>query len=99
MNPLRARKKIVAYAITSFVALCTAALGAVIGYAALADRQFLRHGDAQSLDSCLHNPQMDCDPRRWWVLAIVGAVLVVLGMTFLLRHGRKLLRLFRSGSR
>jgi hypothetical protein len=42
---------------------------------------------------------MDCDPRRWWVLAIVGAVLVVLGMTFLLRHGRKLLRLVRSGSR
>lgn len=99
MNPYRARKKIVAYAITSFVALCAAALGAVLGYAALADRHFLLHGDAQALDICLHNPQMDCDPRRWWVLMIAGAVLAVLGLAFLLRLGRKLRRLLRSGSR
>jgi len=99
MNPHRARKKIVAYAITSFVALCTAALGVALGYSALADRQFLLHGDAQALDICLKNPQMDCDPRRWWVLGIVGAVLVVLGLAFLLRHGRKLRRLLRAGSR
>jgi hypothetical protein len=99
MNPHRARKQIVAYAITSFVALCTVALGAVIGYSALADRQFLLHGDAQALDLCLHNAQLDCDPRRWWVLAVVGALLVVLGLIFLLRHGRKLRRLVRADSR
>ena len=99
MNPHRARKKIVAYAITSFVALCTAALGVVIGYSALVDRHFLLHGDPQALDICLHNPQMDCDPRRWWMLLAVGAVLAVLGLAFLLRLGRKLRRLVRSGSR
>ena len=97
MNPHRARKKIVAYAITSFVALCTAALGVALGYSALADRHFLHHGDAQALNSCLNNPQMDCDPRRWWVLLVVGSVLAVLGLAFLLRHGKKLWRLVRAG--
>jgi hypothetical protein len=99
MNPHRARKKIVAYAITSFVALCTAALGTVIGYSALTDRHFLLHGDAQALDICINNPRMDCDPRQWWVLLVVGSVLAVLGLGFLLRLGRKLRRLVRSGSR
>jgi hypothetical protein len=99
MNPHRARKKIVAYAITSFVALCTAALGVVIGHSALADRQFLLHGDSQALNLCFNNALMDCDPRRWPVLLVVGVVLAVLGLAFLLRLGRKLWRLVGSGSR
>jgi hypothetical protein len=99
MNPHRARKKIVAYAILSLVALCTAALGVIVGYAALADRHFLLHGDPQALDICLKNPLMDCDPRRWPVLLGVGAGLAVLGLVFLLRLGRKLWRLVRAGSR
>jgi len=99
MNPHRARKKIVAYAIISFVALCTAALGVVLGYSALTDRHFLLHGDPQALHLCLNNPLMDCDPRRWPVLLGVGAVLALLGLAFVLRIGRKLWRLVRSGSR
>lgn len=99
MNPHRARKKIVAYAITSFVALCTAALGVVLGYAALSDRDFLLHGDPQALHICLNNPAMDCDPRRWTVLLGMGAVLAVLGLLFVQRLGRKLWRLVRAGSR
>jgi len=99
MNPHRARQKIVAYAITSFLAFCTAALGLALGYSALADRNFLLHGDREALHICLNNPGMDCDPRRWLVLLIVGAVLLMFGIVLLLRHGSKLWRLIHSGSR
>jgi len=99
MNPYRARKKIVAYTITSFLAFCTAALGCALGYSGLADRHFLLHGDQEALGICLNNPLMDCDPRRWLVLLIVGAVLLVLGFALLLYLGNKLRRLIRSGSR
>ena len=99
MNPHRARKKIVAYAITAFLAFCTAALGLALGYSALVDRHFLLHGDPEALGICLNNPHMDCDPRRWLVLLIVGSVLLMLGFTLLLRLGNKLWRLIRSGSK
>ena len=99
MNPYRARKKIVAYTITAFLALCIAVLGVVFGYAALVDRQFLLHGEREALDICLKNPTMDCDPRGWRVLFIAGTVLLVLGLAFLLRLGRRLWRLVRSGSK
>jgi hypothetical protein len=96
MNPNRARKKIVAYALTSFVAFCTAALGVALGYSALADRQFLYHGDRAALDVCLTHPHMDCDPRQWRALLIAGSVLLVLGLAFLVRLGSRLRRVLRS---
>jgi hypothetical protein len=96
MNPHRARKKIVAYAITSFMALCTAALGLALGYSALADRKFLLHGDRAALDACLNQPAMDCDPRQWQVLLGMGAVLLVVGSVFLARLGRRLWRVVRA---
>jgi len=96
MNPHRARKKIVAYAITSFLAFCTAALGLALGYSGLADRQFLLHGDREALDVCFNNPRMDCDPRQWRVLLIAGSVLLVIGLVLLLRLGTKLRRLLRQ---
>ena len=96
MNPHRARKKIVAYAITSFLAFCTAALGMALAYSGLADRYFLGHGDREALDVCLNNPQLDCDPRPWRVLLIVGSVLSAIGLVLLLRLGNKLRRLLRQ---
>lgn len=97
MNPYRARKKIVAYAITSFLALCTTALGLALGYSGLADRHFLGHGDREALDICLGNAQMDCDPRQWRVPLIAGVALFVVGFVLLLRLGTKLRRLLRRG--
>jgi hypothetical protein len=99
MNPNRARKKIVAYAITSFIAFCTAALGLALGYSALVDRHFLDHGDREALAICLDNPHMDCDPRQWRVLLVLGIVLLVLGTAFFLRLSGRLRRLLRSASR
>jgi hypothetical protein len=99
MNPQRARKQIVAYAITSFLALCTAVLGLALGYSALTDRHFLLYGDRAALDICLNNPTLDCDPRSWKVLLIVGSVLLTLGFVLLLYLGNKLRRLMRAGSR
>jgi hypothetical protein len=96
MNPYRARKKMVAYAILSFLASCTAALGLALGYSGLADRRFLLHAGREALDICLNNPDMDCDPRRWRVLLIAGGVLSVLGLVLLLRLGAKLRRLLRQ---
>ena len=98
MNPQRARKQIVAYAITSFLAFCTAVLGFALGYSALTDRHFLLYGDRAALDICLNNPTMDCDPRPWKVLLIVGAVLLTLGFVLLLYLGNKLRRLMRAAS-
>jgi len=96
MNPLRARKKIVAYTITSFISLCAAALGLALAISALGDRHFLLHGDAKALEVCFNQPAMDCDPRQWQVLLGVGAVLFVAGAVFLARLGRKLWRLVRQ---
>ncbi len=96
MNPYRARKKIVAYAILSFLASCTAALGLALGYSGLADRRFLLHGGREALDLCLSNPDMECDPRRWRVLVIAGSALLVIGLVLLLRLGAKLRRLLRQ---
>jgi hypothetical protein len=99
LNSYRARKKIVAYAITSFLALCTVALGLVLGYSGLSDRHFLFHGEREALDICLNNPLMDCDPRRWPVLLSVGAAFALVGLVLLLRLGNKLRRLLQAGSR
>jgi hypothetical protein len=98
MNPHRARKQIVAYAITSFLAFCTAGLGLALGYSGLSDRNFLLHGEREALNLCFNNSQMDCDPRQWRVPLIVGTVLVVLGLAFLLRLGTKLRRLLRAAT-
>jgi hypothetical protein len=99
MNPYRARKKIVAYAITSFLAFCAAALGLALGYSGLSDRHFLLQGERTALDICLNNLQMDCDPRQWRVPLIAGTVLLVLGLAFLVRLGTKLRRVIRSGTK
>ena len=99
MNPYRARKKIVAYAITFFLAFCATAFGLALGYSALADRHFLLYGEQAALDLCLNHPQMDCDPRHWRVPLIAGAVLLVFGLAFLVRLGTSLRRLLRSGTK
>ncbi len=96
MNPYRARKKIVAYAILSLLAFGTAALGAALGYSGLAQRRFLLHAGREDLALCLNNPDLDCDPRRWWVLVIAGSVLLVIGLVLLLRLGARLRRLLRQ---
>jgi TRAP-type C4-dicarboxylate transport system permease small subunit len=97
MSSYQTRKKIVAYEITSFLAFGLAALGAALGYSGLADRNFLEHGDREALAICLKDLTMHCDPRRWWVTAIVGAVFLVLGLVFLVRLVTKLRRLLRKG--
>jgi hypothetical protein len=90
---------IVAYAMMSFFAFCTAALGVALGYSALTDRHFLYHGDREALAICLNSPHMDCDPTRWRVSLVVGTVLLSVGFAFGVRLGRRLWRVVRSDSR
>jgi hypothetical protein len=91
----RTRTKLVAYVILAFLALGLAILGGTLGLSGWAQRDFLLHGDAEALHVCLHNPAMDCDPRRWLVLVAAGGVLLVLGLAFLVRIGSRLRRLLR----
>ena len=91
----RARTKLVAYAILAFLALGLAMLGGTLGYSGWSERDFLLHGDAEALRSCLQNPAMDCDPRHWPVLVGVGGALLVLAAVFLARIGSRMRRLFR----
>ncbi len=91
----RARTKLVAYVILAFLALALAVLGGALGLSGWDQRNFLLHGDAEALQVCLHNPAMDCDPRRWLVLVAVGGALLAVGLVFLIRIGSRLRRLFR----
>ncbi len=92
----RTRNKLVAFAILAFLALGLAILGGTLALSGWGQRSFLLHGDAEALDTCLHNPAMDCDPRRWPVLVAVGAGLLVLGLLLLARIGRRMRRLLRT---
>jgi hypothetical protein len=91
----RTRTKLVAYAILAFLALGLAILGGTLALSGWGQRELLLHGDPEALSVCLHNPAMDCDPRRWPVLVGVGAGLLVLGLLGLARIGRRLRRLLR----
>jgi hypothetical protein len=91
----RTRTKLVAYAILAFLALAFAILGGTLGLSGWTQRDFLLHGDAEALQVCLHNPAMDCDPRRWLVLVGVGGAQLVLGLVFLVRIVSRMRRLLR----
>ena len=92
----RIRTKLVAYAILAFLAIALAILGGTLALSGWGQRDFLLHGDTEALSVCLHNPAMDCDPRRWPVLVGVGGGLLVCGLLLLVRIGRRMRRLLRS---
>jgi hypothetical protein len=91
----RTRTKLVAYAILAFLALGLAILGGTLALSGWGQRDFLLQGDAEALNTCLHNPAMDCDPRHWPVLVGAGGGLLVLGLLLLVRIVWRLRRLLR----